>query len=91
MNNSPRIGSSADVTLKVLILANDHPNGIIEFESFETFISEENGTNPFIRILRKKGTFGKVSIRFKVKSASAILNEDFTVLDYKVSKNQHFL
>ena len=84
MNNSPRIGSSVDVTLEVVILANDNPNGIIEFEKLEIFVGEENGTSPFIKVSRKKGAFGKVSIRYKIKSESAILNEDFTVLDYEV-------
>ena len=86
----PRLGSSRENLVEILIEENDSPHGIIEFSNSVIYVSEDDEDlsdqeEGFLKVVRRLGSFGNINLRFKITPGSATANEDFTVLTNEVT------
>ncbi|KAI8777860.1 G-protein coupled receptor 98, partial [Biomphalaria glabrata] len=77
--NSPTLGQNSETYGQIIILANDDANGRLQLFPPNVSVSESVGQIP-VNVTRTGGTFGEVSVIFRVIDGSAVVNQDFIVL-----------
>ncbi|XP_060082724.1 adhesion G-protein coupled receptor V1-like [Ylistrum balloti] len=77
--NSPTLGIMAERYGQIMIEHNDNAHGVLEISPLSVYV-EETKPNPDVNITRKGGTFGEVSVKFRVVNGTALEHLDFEML-----------
>lgn len=84
--NSPRLGNAEETITRIVILENDSPHGILELSTSAITISEDwsDGGKVIVDVVRKRGSFGDVTVEVTVSPGTARSEEDYNLLSSKV-------
>ncbi|VDI35962.1 G-protein coupled receptor 98 [Mytilus galloprovincialis] len=79
VSNSPRLGLLSESLAQIMITSNDIANGALELSPTSVKILE-SAPNVGVKLLRRGGTFGQVSVKFRVVNGTAIEHSDFETI-----------
>ncbi|XP_069137444.1 adhesion G-protein coupled receptor V1-like isoform X2 [Argopecten irradians] len=77
--NSPMLGIASERYGQIIIDHNDNAHGVLEITPLSVY-TEESNPNPDINVTRMGGTFGEVSVKFRVVNGTALEHLDFEML-----------